>query len=618
LTLHQHNVPLYGKGEAGGSKLQSHTRRALTLAMTGSLSPTMSLTVTLLGIVAMASVIAWAFIAFFRNSDRKHHWVPTFISGLSVFLLLVGILVVPVDIFSISTTPTAFHWDHRLEVVKNIYDIDFAAMLIICLLLVPFAFFYYEEGGGSIIETTRPEDSSRGCVALKYTLCFALAIVVLLGFGTAIVTVASHHKDISDVNSQQWINELLSDENRPTLFTAVRFTIGCFSALGMLGWVSYTALGLVAIPVEICMAGTRSSAVQLTHSINSSVHAVEGELQAIRKQRASILSKRTITGNTLQRRERDALRSLETRFKLLSHRKKRMARLALSSQSSCCASLAQRCQLLRLLCGAFLFVLSASIAAAAALTTTDKGFRSSFHDGFELSGGPHAWNPLDKLFVVMSRAFPLDYIALSLLVVYLLCATLKGIMIIGVRCCCCQLFVLRPQRSSPQAILVVSAILVTVTLAAMISLDWLVPQYAAFGSQQYRLNAIYPQLRTGDHSGINAETGQADIHAGEYSPCTLSDVTSEQAIQTGCRMSQLAAFFKSLTTSMPFFGLLYVVSNAVFAAAWLLWALLASCCRRPWDAMCCAGKNSLHSDWDDEDYDDGVDEEGEMLRLLRA
>ena len=84
--------------------------------------------------------------------------------------------------------------------------------------------------------------------------------------------------------------------------------------------------------------------------------------------------------------------------------------------------------------GILFLLVSLLIFTSLLLTTIDKAANSfcGVGCGFILEN-PQIFNPMDSLFVVLSRAFPVDYILLVLLIFYFFAVSLAGIVKIGIR-----------------------------------------------------------------------------------------------------------------------------------------------------------------------------------------
>merc|ERR1712228_716545 len=93
------------------------------------------------------------------------------------------------------------------------------------------------------------------------------------------------------------------------------------------------------------------------------------------------------------------------------------------------------------------------------------------------------FNPADEIFLRLSRIFPVDFVVLSIVVLYIFLASLFGIVGIGIRVLCLSMYALRSRKSMPQALLVLCNVMAHILLALCMALLTIAPNYTAFGSQ---------------------------------------------------------------------------------------------------------------------------------------
>lgn len=571
--------------------------------ISSTLSTDISLTLVLASMGFTGFAIAYGFVARFRDRRRRER-IPGLISGTVVCLLFLGSLTIPIDIFSISNRNDIEDLDE--ETVNGIYDAVLILMTSMALFFVPFAFFYVRERDARYDLQVKRDDTndsyrlSPRCVSAIYTSLFVTFVAITLGAALVMSNAASRRTAPS--SSTEWIEELLSAENRPSWDRAVAFVFGSCATVGMFGWVMYVANGLVWIPVELCVLrvdeiddrkrrrhnngwiryddltepywkSTRTGEIchenpttdpTFLGSVNGgSADRIEDEIVRIRRERNAILSKGN-SGARIHRRERERLRALESRLTMLSNRKKRASKASRRKQNrercdACLRVLSRHCALIRIIVGVALLGLSLLIVMAVLITSIDKFRHSSFTYGYEISGELTLLNPLDDVMVRSAAYFPLDYVELSVLVVYIFLAMLCGITKLGIRCACFRVYILRPHRTSSQALLAITMTLLVMSFATIVSLGWIVPQYISFGDQQYR-------------DATNAEKGPLQL-------CKASDVTEAGLKRTGCRMSQLALFLKALQTEMPLFGFVFFLANVLFVAVWTVSLVMSACCQ---------------------------------------
>jgi len=160
---------------------------------------------------------------------------------------------------------------------------------------------------------------------------------------------------------------------------------------------------------------------------------------------------------------------------------------------------------------------------------------------------PVIFNPLDKLLIVLSPIFPVDYVLLSVIVLYIYFATLSAVTDIGIRCFCLNMFRFRKGRTEPQGLMTSSVILMLSTLALNNSVVTLAPTYANFGSQTYLPN------------GTSVEA-----------PCSIN------APSDVCLMTQVGTIVHSVDLNVGFFWacvlwIHLVVCTVVFSESCRIW-----------------------------------------------
>ncbi|CAE7410734.1 unnamed protein product, partial [Symbiodinium sp. CCMP2456] len=151
------------------------------------------------------------------------------------------------------------------------------------------------------------------------------------------------------------------------------------------------------------------------------------------------------------------------------------------------------------------------------------------------------YNPADEVYLRLSRIFPVDFVFLSVVVLYIFAATLFGIVALDIRLLCISVYTLRARKSAPQALLVMCNAMAYILLALCVALLTIAPDYTAFGSQT---------RPSGGASGSER--------------CSLAQ--SEQK----CQVSVIAKFFTRIALAMPIFSIAYFLANWAFIAVFML------------------------------------------------
>ena len=95
-------------------------------------------------------------------------------------------------------------------------------------------------------------------------------------------------------------------------------------------------------------------------------------------------------------------------------------------------------------------------------------------------------NPMDWFLLQLSRFFPFDYLALAVVVFYLLASAVYAMTSLGVRFLVIVMYPLRAKKSYPQALLLCTANVIFISFAISCQLAWVAPQYTSFGLQTYK------------------------------------------------------------------------------------------------------------------------------------
>ncbi|KAG0172507.1 hypothetical protein DFQ29_008344, partial [Apophysomyces sp. BC1021] len=99
---------------------------------------------------------------------------------------------------------------------------------------------------------------------------------------------------------------------------------------------------------------------------------------------------------------------------------------------------------------------------------------------------PDLVNPIDLALRELSKVFPLDYVFVAGLIVYVYLATMTGLQYVGVRFLWAMLYHLRRGATEPRGLLFSAVILTFGLLALQYSMvSVIAPGYAHFGNQVY-------------------------------------------------------------------------------------------------------------------------------------
>jgi LMBR1 domain-containing protein 1 len=171
------------------------------------------------------------------------------------------------------------------------------------------------------------------------------------------------------------------------------------------------------------------------------------------------------------------------------------------------------------------------------------------------------FNPVNWVLVKSAKFFPIDYAIFTALVLLFFCSSVVGIAVIGIRFLWIRIFQIRNGHTSPQALLLATAMLMLIILALNYSISMVVaPQYATFGPQTFCDRA--PGTFIGKPDCSNSKE--------LIKPC--SELAKNPAAQQVCTPSVVSTFLNRVTLNYPFFGVVF------FWAQFIFLGMSKSCC----------------------------------------
>ncbi|KAF9104572.1 hypothetical protein BGX27_010045, partial [Mortierella sp. AM989] len=184
----------------------------------------------------------------------------------------------------------------------------------------------------------------------------------------------------------------------------------------------------------------------------------------------------------LSERDRQAMSELAQEEMMLAHRFRRVQRLR--------DSLFHRCQFvirpIQVLLGLLGSVLTVLLVASLAITSIGQ-------TNDDICGAPCGYifrgdlpNPLNVLFLKLSPYFPVDYVLIVMIILYMFLATTKAVISIGIRVLWINLYEFRRAATQPQGLLAATMLLMLSLAGLSYSLTMsAAPEYSMFGSQKY-------------------------------------------------------------------------------------------------------------------------------------
>jgi LMBR1 domain-containing protein 1 len=209
---------------------------------------------------------------------------------------------------------------------------------------------------------------------------------------------------------------------------------------------------------------------------------------------------------------------------------------------------------IKLIGGILLILISALIWVSMLLTGIDKAKNSICKQrcGYIL-GNVNIFNPINWIFVLSAKVFPVDYVLFILLVLHFFSASVVGLAVVGIRFLWVRIFQIRKGHTSPQALLMATVLLTLMTLAFNYSIPMIVaPQYATYGPQTFCDRSAPSPLMTPDCSA----------HKELIKPC--SELAENPAARDICTPSVVSTFLNRITLNFPFFGIVDFWAQFVF------------------------------------------------------
>jgi len=317
-----------------------------------------------------------------------------------------------------------------------------------------------------------------------------------------------------------WARKILGEGKD---LATISFTIACITLIGYVVWCTYTVYGLASYPIGLIKG--RKSLKEENSDIQDKIRSKQQEKQKVSREdlgRANLIT--------------DEERALNKRAKRLE------------GMRSGCEKLWALCRPFSVVFGIIGLLVSILLVLSLGLTALDRTLNHidcGINCGFILKH-PEIFNPLDKALIVLSTVFPVDYVMILLIVLYIYFCTLSAVTEIGVRFFCLHMFKFRKGRTEPRALMTASIILMLSTLALNNSIVTLAPTYANYGSQTFVPN----DTTTAVPCSINAPPG-------------------------ACNMTQVGTFVHAVDLNVGFFGIVFYGFTWLFVLGFLISLVIA-------------------------------------------
>ncbi|KAF2146969.1 uncharacterized protein K452DRAFT_323994 [Aplosporella prunicola CBS 121167] len=509
--------------------------------------------------VVILLAIASVFVYIYQTPRDRAASVTT-VCIFTTSALLATVLLLPVDVALVSSTThsklgrkkdwaTPDHVDNIVFTLKVVYYTLYSLDALLCLLVVPFTYFFYEEYDEAAEEEGRQTIGGRLWGAFKYTIAFIALVVILflVGFFVPVAKNTRHSKNMD----LDYFKNLLAENHGERALT---FALGLLMTLGTLVYILYTASGLALLPVAMIKSAPAMSAPTLAENTAAQLDS--------NRERQRQLEMRNEGRSGLDTRDRRELEALVREERTLI-RRERLAVEASGEERSWLMRAWIKIEAIfrpiKLLGGILLMVLALFIWTSMLITGIDKAKNSICKAGCGyILGHINIFQPINWIFVVSAKVFPVDYVLFLLLVFFLFSASVVGVATVGIRFLWITIFRIRKSHTSPQALLMATVLLTLIVLAINYSVAMIIaPQYATFGPQTFCDRPSVP--------GIQPDCSN---HQSAIRHCT--ELAENPAAREVCTPSVASTFINRVTVNFPFFGVLDFWAQFAFLAVYLI------------------------------------------------
>ncbi|EAW48831.1 LMBR1 domain containing 1, isoform CRA_a [Homo sapiens] len=311
----------------------------------------------------------------------------------------------------------------------------------------------------------------------------------------------------------------------------------------MLAAITYTAYGMSALPLNL-IKGTRSAAYERLENTED-IEEVEQHIQTIKS--------KSKDGRPLPARDKRALKQFEERLRTLKKRERHLEFIENSWWTKFCGALRP----LKIVWGIFFILVALLFVISLFLSNLDKALHSAGIDSGFIIFGANLSNPLNMLLPLLQTVFPLDYILITIIIMYFIFTSMAGIRNIGIWFFWIRLYKIRRGRTRPQALLFLCMILLLIVLHTSYMIYSLAPQYVMYGSQNY---LIETNITSDNHKG--------------NSTLSVPKRCDADAPEDQCTVTRTYLFLHKFW----FFSAAYYFGNWAFLGVFLI-GLIVSCCK---------------------------------------
>lgn len=578
------------------------------------------------------------FAVFFIQSyqhKREKEFGSTVVGILAIVSALLTSSLIPVDIFLVSSFKSSDGVYHEWASMQNVaavtdtvryaYYAFYALTIAFIFVFIPLAYFYYEEKD----EEAGTTGTQRLCASMKYTIGLLIVMGVLMCIGAFALGSGGNTcdnrngTDIADWTKckAEYAEHALTDNGGNN---ALSFTIGFLTFVGVTYFIMYTAVGMVTMPID--MIRSRGGSKEDIADAEAQLRLNEEKQDSIRAKYSSgsARDKKKKKMSAKDERTLDRLREEERQISSATKQAKELS-------TGCLATLGKIFRPFEFLFGIAFMVLGVFLTVSLVMTSSDKLYQITDQKLDWKTGythvAPKLINPVDKAMNEFQKAFPVDYVLMTLIIYYFLMATMAGVRQLGVRFCGMKVFNIRRQRTPPQALLFMCTIVMFTMLFINVVLLTLAPQYMTYGNQRYPTIDPYVPAKKGDPATCHhvqafppKATALCDSQAPQYmytwtynhttyqlddasfynstfrngcvpksvlSVCVTNTTTIDYDLDLGycdrvtaCTSTRVAALLHAFFYNLWFFGAIYYWANWGFIGVFFLSLVYFTCKRR--------------------------------------
>nr|XP_011735869.1 probable lysosomal cobalamin transporter [Macaca nemestrina] len=535
------------------------------MATPGAASAELVIGWCIFGLLLLAILaFCWIYVRKYQ-SRRESEVVSTITAIFSLAIALITSALLPVDIFLVSymknQNGTFKDWansnvSRQIEdtVLYGYYSVSMKTTSLVRVNLAScrIGVESYDDKASvsaltcpitAMVETfdcKRVSDVKQIKTALKYTLGFVVICALLLLVGAFVPLNVPNNKNSTEWEKVKFLFEELGSSHG---LAALSFSISSLTLIGMLAAITYTAYGMSALPLNL-IKGTRSAAYERLENTED-IEEVEQHIQTIKS--------KSKDGRPLPARDKRALKQFEERLRTLKKRERHLEFIENSWWTKFCGALRP----LKIIWGIFFILVALLFVISLFLSNLDKALHSAGIDSGFIIFGANLSNPLNMLLPLLQTVFPLDYILITIIIMYFIFTSMAGIRNIGIWFFWIRLYKIRRGRTRPQALLFLCMILLLIVLHTSYMIYSLAPQYVMYGSQNY---LIETNITSDNHKG--------------NSTLSVPKRCDADAPEDQCTVTRTYLFLHKFW----FFSAAYYFGNWAFLGVFLI-GLIVSCCK---------------------------------------